>query len=47
MIIEVAGEALRRQIGRATQFINANGMIDIAIFEDAALQEEIDALLAR
>ena len=47
MIIEVAGEALRRQIGRVTQFINANGMIDIAIFEDAALQEEIDALLAR
>lgn len=46
-IIEVAGEALRRQIARATQFINANGMIDIGAFEDAALQAQIDALLAR
>ncbi|SDF47468.1 MULTISPECIES: hypothetical protein [Bosea] len=46
-IIEVAGEALRRQIARATQFINANGAIDIGLFEDTALQAEIDALLAR
>ena len=46
-IVEVASEALRRQIARATQFINANGTIDIAAFEDAALQAEIDALLAR
>lgn len=46
-IIEVASEALRRQIARATQFINANGTIDIAAFEDAILQAQIDALLAR
>jgi len=46
-IVEVAGEALRRQIARATQFINANGTIDIAAFEDAVLQAQIDALLAR
>jgi hypothetical protein len=46
-IVEVASEAMRRQIARATQFINANGTIDIGVFEDAALQAEIDALLAR
>ncbi|WP_199086957.1 hypothetical protein [Bosea sp. ASV33] len=47
VIIEVAGEALRRQIARATQFINANGTIDIGVFDDTALQAQIDALLAR
>lgn len=47
IIVEVASEALRRQIARATQFINANGTIDIAAFEDAVLQTQIDALLAR
>lgn len=46
-IVEVASEALRRQIARVTQFINTNGTIDIGKFEDAALQAEIDALLAR
>ena len=46
-IIEVAGEALRRQIARTTQFINANGTVDIGAFEDTALQAQIDALLAR
>lgn len=46
-IVEVAGEALRRQIGRAAQFINANGEIDIALFDDGSLQAAIDALLAR
>ena len=46
-IIEIAGEALRRQIARATQFINANGAVDISVFEDTALQAQIDALLAR
>jgi hypothetical protein len=46
-IVEIASEALRRQIARATQFINANGTIDIGVFEDAALQAQIDALLAR
>lgn len=46
-IVAVAGSALRRQIGRATQFINANGEIDIAAFEDRSLQAAIDALLVR
>ncbi|HEY5794928.1 MAG TPA: hypothetical protein VIU82_07915 [Bosea sp. (in: a-proteobacteria)] len=46
-ITEVAGEALRRQIGRATQFINANGKVDIGSVESRSLQAEIDALLAR
>ena len=46
-IVEVASEALRRQIARTTQFINANGSIDIGKFEDTALQAQIDALLAR
>ncbi|WP_327528584.1 hypothetical protein [Bosea sp. (in: a-proteobacteria)] len=45
-IAEVAGEALRRQIGRATQFVNANGKVDISAVENRALQDEIDALLA-
>ena len=47
MIVTVASDALRRQIGRAAQFINANGSIDIGAIEDAALQAQIDALLAR
>lgn len=46
-IAEVAGEALRRQISRATQFINANGKLDIGSVESRSLQAEIDALLAR
>jgi len=46
-IIEVASDALRRQIGRATQFINANGAMDIGSIESRAMQAEIDALLAR
>jgi len=46
-IADVAGEALRRQIGRATQFINANGRIDIGSIESRTLQAEVDALLAR
>jgi hypothetical protein len=46
-IAEVAGEALRRQIGRATQFINANGAVDIGRVESRALQAEVDALLKR
>ncbi|MDP3257899.1 MAG: hypothetical protein Q8S58_02535 [Bosea sp. (in: a-proteobacteria)] len=43
-IAEVAGDALRRQIGRATHFINANGTIDIAAVESRVLQAEVDAL---
>ncbi len=46
-IVDVASEALRRQIGRATQFINANGAMDIGSIESRALQAEIDALLVR
>lgn len=47
MIVEVAGEAMRKLISRSAQFINADGAIDIATFDDAALQSRIDALLAR
>ncbi|MDX3806440.1 hypothetical protein ACXIUS_02545 [Bosea thiooxidans] len=47
MIIEVASEALRKLISRSAQFINANGTVDIAAFDDAALQKQIDALLRR
>ena len=47
IIVEVAGEALRRLIACSTQFINANGAVDIALFDGVALQAEIDALLAR
>jgi len=46
-ITEVAGEALRRQISRATQFINAGGKLDIGHVESRSLQAEIDLLLAR
>ncbi|WP_054143969.1 hypothetical protein [Bosea sp. AAP35] len=46
-IVEVAGDALRRQIARATQFINANGAVDIGRVESHALQAEVDALLTR
>ncbi|PZO02859.1 MAG: hypothetical protein DCF30_04395 [Hyphomicrobiales bacterium] len=46
-IVDVASEALRRQIGRATQFINVNGAMDIGSIENRALQAEIDALLKR
>jgi hypothetical protein len=46
-VIDVASEALRRQIGRATQFINANGAMDIGSIESRALQAEIDALIKR
>lgn len=46
-IVEVAGDALRRQIARATQFINANGAVDLGKVESRALQAEVDALLTR
>ncbi len=44
-IVAVASEALRELIGRATQFINANGAVDLGIIERRLLQDEIDALL--
>lgn len=43
-VVDVASEALRRLIGRATQFINANGALDIAAVGGSDLQDEIDAL---
>lgn len=46
-IVEVAGEALRRQIARATEFINANGAVDIVAVDMRELQAEVDALLRR
>lgn len=46
-IVEVAGEALRGQIARATEFINANGAVDIVAVDMRELQAEVDALLRR
>lgn len=46
-IVDVAGEALRRLIGRATQFINENGVVAVEAIHDRALQNEIDALFIR
>jgi hypothetical protein len=46
MVVDVASEALRKLIARATQFINANGDVDIAALDGGALQAQIDALLA-
>lgn len=46
-IVEVAGDALRRQIARATEFINANGAIDIVAIEMRELQAEVDAAMRR
>ena len=45
-IVDVASEALRKLIGRATRFINVNGSVDVGTFEDHHIQDEIDALLA-
>lgn len=45
-VVDVAGESLRNLIGRATQFINANGFVDIATVDGGGLQDEIDALFA-
>jgi hypothetical protein len=45
-IVDVASEALRKLIGRATRFINANGSVDVGAFDDHHIQDEIDALLA-
>lgn len=47
VITEVASEALRRLIGRSTQFINANGAVDLMTLEDRSLQAEVDAVMAR
>ncbi len=46
-VVQVASVTLRRLISRATQFINANGRVDIAEFQARRLQDEIDAMFAR
>jgi hypothetical protein len=43
-VIDVASSSLRSLIGRATQFINANGRIDITEFAPRALQDDIDVM---
>lgn len=45
--IELASFSLRRLISRATQFINANGRIDIAEFQARRLQDDIDRVFGR
>lgn len=45
-IVEVASEALRNLISRATHFINANGLVDVSTLKNTSLQDEIDALFA-
>jgi hypothetical protein len=45
-LVDVASEALRALIARATQFINANGLVDITALESKSLQDDIDALFA-
>jgi hypothetical protein len=42
-VIDLASSSLRRLINRATQFINANGRVDMTEFAPRALQENIDA----
>jgi hypothetical protein len=44
-IVMGASEAVRRLIAGLTQFINANGEIDIGLFDDKSVQTEIDRLL--
>jgi hypothetical protein len=43
-VIDVASSSLRSLINRATQFINANGRVDMAEFALRALQDDIDAM---
>lgn len=43
-VIDVASSSLRNLINRATQFINANGRIDMTEFAPRALQDDIDAM---
>lgn len=45
--VEAASTSLRGLISRATQFINANGRIDIAEFQARRLQDDIDRMFAR
>ncbi|SFI65326.1 hypothetical protein SAMN05216304_10349 [Bosea sp. OK403] len=47
VVVEVASEALRSLIGRATRFINANGQIDLGGISARGLQSEIDGLFGR
>ncbi|MCU4178940.1 hypothetical protein [Bosea sp. BH3] len=45
IVITGASAAVRKLIAGLIQFINANGEIDIALFDDITVQAEIDALL--
>ena len=42
--VQVTSETMRTLIGRATQFINANGAVGVAAGDPGKLQDEIDAL---
>jgi hypothetical protein len=46
VVVDVASEALRTLMAHATQFINANGLVDIGALERTIDQDEIDALFA-
>lgn len=46
VVVDVASEALRTLMAHATQFINANGLVDIAALDRTIDQDEIDALFA-
>ena len=45
-VVAVASESLRELIARATQFINANGDLDLGEIRSRDLQAEIDGLFA-
>ena len=46
LIVDVASLSLRRLIGRATAFINANGQGEAAYIDARAVQAEVDAVMA-
>lgn len=46
LIVDVASLSLRRLIGRANAFINANGRGEAAYIDPCAVQADVDALMA-
>lgn len=46
LIVDVASLSLRRLIGRATAFINANGQGEAAYIDVGAVQADVDAVMA-
>lgn len=46
LIVDVASLSLRRLIGRANAFINANGQGEAAYIDPNAVQAEVDAVIA-